>query len=151
VTAITLVRNGNIFNSSASALVNPVNCVGTAGAGLALAFKRRFPFQTAEYARQCRAGNIRIGRVTVIRRAQDRSMICFPTKQHWKDSSNLPDIELGLIALRKAILENDFDGVAVPALGCGLGGLDWEDVRPLIFHHLSNLNTPIEVYEPPLS
>jgi O-acetyl-ADP-ribose deacetylase (regulator of RNase III) len=78
-------------------------------------------------------------------------MICFPTKQHWKDSSNLPDIELGLIALRKAILENDFDGVAVPALGCGLGGLDWEDVRPLIFHHLSNLNTPIEVYEPPLS
>lgn len=111
-------------------LTSTVNCVGVSGAGLAKAFKERYPRAVKQYERACKQRGVRLGFVKTC----DGSplIFCFPTKHHWRDASRLDDIERGLVDLVDAVDFARVSTVAVPALGCGLGGLAWDDVRPLI-------------------
>ena len=126
---------GDIFESGAAALVNPVNCVGVMGKGLALEFKKRFPRNFECYNDACAVGMLRPGKVHVVpawSEAHPHYIINFPTKRHWRDRSRIEDIEAGLADLVRVIDEYAIDSVAVPALGCGLGGLVWSEVRQRI-------------------
>ena len=123
---------GDIFNVAATALINPVNCVGVMGKGLALAFKQRFPRNYIEYVTACHDGLVRPGRPYVYETPDRRVIINFPTKRHWRDPSRLADIVLGLTQLPDIIREFAIISVAMPRLGCGLGGLSWQDVKPLV-------------------
>ncbi len=138
-------RTGDIFESGADVLVNPVNCRGISGAGLALEFKRRFPIPQKVYERLCAEGQMHLGDFYMHARlpgASPQYIVYFPTKVHPKDRSNSTEIRDGLEALCVEIDEMGGDpsenrapmagSIAVPALGCGLGGLDWADVKPLI-------------------
>ena len=142
---------GNIFHSDCQALVNPVNCVGVMGKGLALQFKQRFPTVFSSYAEACRAGQLVPGRMHLFDTSspQPRYIVNFPTKRHWRDTARLDDVRRGLSALAGVITANDIRSIAVPPVGCGLGGLSWHDVRQLIDHHLSPLDhVDIVVYGP---
>ena len=133
---------GNIFDSACEALVNPVNCVGVMGKGLALQFKRRFPANFTSYTAACRRRDLAPGRLHVFDTGAGapRLIVNFPTKLHWRDPSRLDHVTQGLHALTGAIAANTIRSIAIPPLGCGLGGLSWPDVRQLILHHLSPLN-----------
>ena len=143
---------GDIFKDDAQAIVNPVNCVGVMGKGLALEFKRRFPRNFQDYAAACREKQVQPGSMFISSgetREHPGYIINFPTKRHWRDGSRLEDIRDGLRAMADDIRELGIRSVAVPALGSGLGGLDWEDVRDLIREELSELDdVSIRVYEP---
>ncbi len=142
---------GNIFDSGCEALVNPVNCVGVMGKGLALQFKRRFPANFASYAAACRRRDLTPGRLHVFDAGAGapRLIVNFPTKRHWRDASNLDDVAQGLDALAGTIAANTIRSIAIPPLGCGLGGLPWRDVRQLILRHLSPIDhVDILVYGP---
>jgi O-acetyl-ADP-ribose deacetylase (regulator of RNase III) len=140
---------GNLFESGAPVLVNPVNCVGASGKGLALEFKRRFPEMEKSYRAFCRRGEMRPGRLHLWRNPpRCHSVVCFPTKRHWRDRSRIEDIEAGLAALRDLCLGEDLGWVALPRLGCGLGGLSWDVVGPLVDHYLGRLPEPVKVYRP---
>lgn len=142
-----LVR-GNLFESSAHALVNTVNCVGIMGKGIAYQFKRSFPAYFQDYQRRCKRGEVRLGEVYAYLDSA-KLIISFPTKEHWKSNSRLNDIDAGLISLRELLLREHVRHVAVPPLGCGNGGLAWADVRPLIEARLGDLpDVSVEVYEP---
>ena len=120
-------RCGDILNAEAAALINPVNCVGVMGKGLALQFKRAFPANFAAYAAACQAQEIAPGRIFVFRTEAPRHrrfIVNFPTKRHWRDASRLEDIRLGLQSLAMAIGQFGIRSIALPPLGCGLGGLD---------------------------
>ncbi|QNE18119.1 macro domain-containing protein [Kribbella qitaiheensis] len=126
----------DLFHSGAQILVNPVNTRGVMGAGLARQFKRHYPGMFAAYRDRCRAGLVQIGAIDV-HVIQDglpsRVIIAnFPTKEHWRHASQLQWIELGLVALRQMIIESHARSIAVPPLGCGLGGLDWDEVSSRI-------------------
>jgi O-acetyl-ADP-ribose deacetylase (regulator of RNase III) len=78
-----------------------------------------------------------------------RWIINFPTKRNWWQPTKFEWVEDGLADLRKLILEKNIHSIALPPLGCGHGGLDWQKVRPLIEKMLGDLpNTKITVYEP---
>lgn len=124
------IITGSMFEHRLDGYVNPVNCVGVSGAGLALEFKRRFPQAVKEYERSCKHGGVQPGAVKVCKGAP--RVICFPTKRHWRDASRLEDIERGLLDLVDAASFYGIKTIGVPALGCGLGGLRWDDVKPLI-------------------
>jgi O-acetyl-ADP-ribose deacetylase (regulator of RNase III) len=148
-----MIRNasGNLLEAKAEALVNTVNTVGIMGKGIALQFKQAFPNNFKLYKKACAAGEIQVGQVFVTQTQQlqgPRFIVNFPTKTHWRANSKLTDIETGLIALRKWIEQTGIQSIAVPPLGCGNGGLDWEVVRPLIEKHLDNLNAQVLVYGP---
>ncbi|WP_394615562.1 macro domain-containing protein [Lentzea sp. JNUCC 0626] len=138
--------SGDLLDADVAALVNAVNCVGVMGKGLALQFKQRHPTYFSAYAAACATGEVRLGRVHVV--PLDRCFISFPTKKHFRSRSKLSDVAAGLDDLARVIEELELRSVAVPALGCGLGGLVWSDVEPLIVAKLGPLDATVVVHGP---
>lgn len=147
---IRFVR-GDIVDSQAEALVNTVNTVGVMGKGVALRFKQRFPENYRFYREACGRGEVTPGKVLVFRTEclQPRYIINFPTKRHWRQKSRIEDIVAGLQDLVQRVRDLGICSIAIPALGCGHGGLTWADVRPLIENAFASLpDVHVEVYEP---
>jgi O-acetyl-ADP-ribose deacetylase (regulator of RNase III) len=133
---------GNLLAADADALVNTVNTVGVMGKGLALQFKQAYPANFRAYQAACQRGEVRIGQMFIYATGAEqrpRFVINFPTKGHWRSGSKLSDIKAGLADLREVIQARGIRSIAVPPLGCGNGGLDWRDVRPLIVNALGDL------------
>jgi len=129
------IARGDLLSADTEALVNTVNCVGIMGRGVALQFKRAFPVNFKRYEKACDHGEVVPGRMFVVENGEltgPRYIINFPTKRDWKNKSRIEDIEAGLVALVEVLRSRNIKSVALPPLGCGLGGLDWADVRPRI-------------------
>jgi O-acetyl-ADP-ribose deacetylase (regulator of RNase III) len=136
------ITNGNIIEANAEALVNTVNCVGYMGKVMALQFKQAYPDNFNAYARTCRSNDIKPGKMFIFETGQmfnPKYIINFPTKRHWRGESRLEDIESGLKALIQVVKKLNIRSIAVPPLGCGLGGLKWSVVRPMIEQAFSDL------------
>jgi O-acetyl-ADP-ribose deacetylase (regulator of RNase III) len=147
-----IFTTGNILDSSAEAVVNTVNCVGVMGKGIALQFKKAYPENFLHYEKACKEKEVEIGKMLVFdtqSKLNPRFIINFPTKKHWRGHSRIEYIDLGLIDLKKSIVDLGIRSIAIPPLGCGLGGLDWRDIRPLIQQKLADLNEiEMFIYEP---
>ena len=143
---------GNLLDADVEAMVNTVNTVGVMGKGIALQFKRAYPENFRAYERACKQGEVRLGRMFVHENNSlhgPRYIINFPTKSHWKGASRLEDIRAGLRGLAETIKEFGIKSLAVPPLGCGLGGLDWDEVRPIIENALASFpNVDVFLYAP---
>lgn len=129
------VAKGNLLRAETEALVNTVNCVGYMGKGIALQFKKEFPENFDYYQKACCAKELQPGRMLVYETGKmigPRFIINFPTKQHWRGNSKYEYIQSGLKALVAEIQLRKIRSIALPPLGCGLGGLDWARVRPMI-------------------
>lgn len=139
---LTYLRT-SILDSQAQTLVNTINTVGVMGKGLASAMRDRYPDMFTAYKRLCDAGEIDIGKLWLWK-ASDQWVLNFPTKKHWRNPSKLEYVEAGL---QKFAQEYDRKGIfeiSFPRLGCGNGGLKWDDVRPLMERYLGPL--PITVF-----
>ena len=149
---IHVISNGDILSSGLDAIMNPVNCVGVMGGGLAKRFKDCFPGNFLAYVSCCKEGGLRPGRSFIFETGTPeppRIIINFPTKDHWRNKSRLEFIEHGLKDLVSRIGDYDIGNLGLPALGCGLGGLDWRDVKPVILDHLTGLkNLDVYIFEP---
>ncbi len=138
---------GNLLDTPTDALVNTVNCVGIMGKGIALAFKKAFPENYKKYKVACDKNEVEVGKM-FITKEDDKWIINFPTKQHWRDPSKIEWIKEGLSDLKLVILDHDIKSIAIPKLGCGAGGLDWSEVKPLIEKALGSLTyVSIIIYE----
>ena len=140
--------DGDIFNSNCDVILNPVNCVGVMGGGLALAFKNKFPKVYNEYKKVCDSELLAPG---VIHYCEDNNPIVvnFPTKDHFKDASKYEYIEHGLKSLKNYLTKfNKNTIVGIPALGCGLGGLDWKQVQRMIKMELFGLDCCLLLFPP---
>lgn len=147
-TKITIVSNGDIFKSKCEALVNPVNIKGVMGKGLALAFKTKYPAHFENYKRACQNGEMTTEKVLAYQEINGPMIICLATKADWRDSSKIEYVSAGLDNLANQIKALGIRSVAIPKLGCGLGGLDWNKVRPLIVEKMSSLDgINVEIYE----
>ena len=137
------VGTADIFGSSCEALVNPVNTIGTMGKGLALAFRKHFPESSKLYMNHCEMGLMEVGKIYPTFTGFERPakwIIHFPTKKHWKNHSELKWIADGLVDMCKFIKERKIKSVAIPMLGCGLGGLEWKDVSPLMVENFQKVD-----------
>jgi len=133
---------GNLLEADVEALVNTVNTVGVMGKGVALQFKIAFPQLFKEYQKACKLGQIKIGKMYVYRNnptLNPKFIINFPTKIHWKQDSKIEYIREGLPSLIEVIKTNDIKSIALPPLGCGMGGLNWIEVLPLIHQAFKEL------------
>lgn len=138
---------GNLLESPAVAFVNAVNTQGVMGKGIALAFRETFPHNYREYRKACATGQLAPGKLLAV---WDESpgigrklIVNFPTKTDWRLPSKYEYVESGLQALAALIEAEQIESIAIPALGCGLGGLEWGRVREMIEQYLGNL--PAEV------
>lgn len=144
-------KSGDIFQSNALVLVNPVNTVGVMGAGLALKFRQKYPFMYANYKKLCANNELVVGKPKLVSR-ENGWILLFPTKTDWREPSKLEYIENGLAYLHNAIMSNCYAcagfSFAFPKLGCGCGQLDWNsDVKPIVEKYLSDLPCICYIYE----
>ena len=145
-------KKGDLLSGGTEAIVNAVNCVGVMGRGIALQFKKQFPDSFKYYEVACKCGGVVPGEMLVYETgsfAMPRYIINFPTKRHWRSISRLEDIKSGLSDLACVIHDYGITSIAIPALGCGLGGLDWNEVKLCIEESMGSLaDVQIEIYEP---
>ena len=156
---LTIVRNADIFASTMQTITNPVNCVGVMGKGLALTFKLRFPHHFFYYKSLCSTHRLRPGILATFEE-EDRNILLFPTKDHWRNPSRIEYIEEGLKYLAQNYKELGIQSLTLPPLsfdfvfsrfaspGCGLGGLNVKDVSNLCQKYLEPLPIPVELYIP---
>jgi len=143
---------GNILDADVEALVNTVNTVGVMGKGVALQFKIAFPQMFKEYQKACKLGQVKIGKMYVYQNnpnSNPKFIINFPTKIHWKQDSDLEFIREGLKSLLEVIKSNNIKSIALPPLGCGMGGLNWIEVLPLIQQSFKELPDLKAIVFPP--
>jgi O-acetyl-ADP-ribose deacetylase (regulator of RNase III) len=143
---------GNLLSAPTEAIVNTVNTVGVMGKGIALQFKERFPQNFFAYKKACKLGNVETGKMFVFKEmtiSGEKTIINFPTKKEWFQKSQYSYIEAGLEDLVRVIRNLDIKSIAIPPLGCGNGGLDWEKVKPMLEKYLSDLEgVEILIFEP---
>lgn len=142
---------GDIFDIPVDIRVNTVNCVGVMGAGVALAFKQRYPEMFRDYQRDCKNGAVRPGKMNIWKSLSGDWIINFPTKRHWREPSRYEDIETGLDDLRSYLDTLGSVSIGLPALGCGNGGLDWSRVSKIIREKLDGVEAHVFVFEPAAS
>ena len=140
--------SGDLFNSDCQTITNAVNCVGVMGKGIALEFKKRFPAMFADYSSRCKSKTLHIGTPYVYKSTSTPWILNFPTKNHWRQKSDLADIQTGLDHLASHANLWGLESIAMPALGCGLGGLEWSVVRAEICFRLEWSGLRVVLYEP---
>jgi O-acetyl-ADP-ribose deacetylase (regulator of RNase III) len=129
------ISHGNLLQAKVDAIVNTVNCVGVMGKGIALQFKKEFPENFRLYERACKANQLKPGQMFVTQNPDmfgAKWIVNFPTKMDWRNPSKLDWIVSGLVDLANFVKTNGVRSIAIPALGCSNGGLNWTQVRPLI-------------------
>lgn len=136
-----------LYDTHSKFIVNTINTHGAMGKGVAKWFRQAYPEMYQVYRRLCETGEIRIGRVFVWW-TQNHAVINLPTKRHWKNPSRPEDIEVGLKVLASARAHFYGDAmdpsIAIPRLGCGTGGLDWDtQVEPLVRKHLDRFTVTV--------
>ena len=159
-------KQGSLFESNCQTLVCTVNCEGVMGKGIALEFKKNFPEMFTRYRDAClysktqlnHGGDLWLYRYPDLEqftlwdtdgnlnKGRQSKILCFATKEHWRNPSKLEWIDRGLEEFVKRYKEWGITSVAFPKLGCNNGGLDWNEVRPLMEKHLSKIDIPVEIY-----
>jgi O-acetyl-ADP-ribose deacetylase (regulator of RNase III) len=154
---INLVQNGNLWHDWADetlppqhiAAVNPVNCVGVMGAGIAIDFRTRYQTMYEAYRIACQHGVVKIGELWVWKTKQGKTIINLPTKRDWRDLAAYNDVGAGLAALKKYLFDHpELQRVLLPAVGCGKGGLSWKSIEPLCRVLLDRIDAEIILYAP---
>lgn len=162
---ISLVQ-GDMFFSGMQTLTVSVNLQGIMGKGLASRAKYQFPDVYVFYQDACRAKRITATKPCIYKREASlddeladlstplqtpnavKWFMLFATKRKWRENSRMEDIEGGLSWFRNNFAEEGVRSVALPALGCGLGGLDWADVGPLMCKYLHDIGIDVAIYLP---
>lgn len=145
-----LLAYSDLLDAKCEALVNTVNCVGVMGKGIALAFKQKFPQNYFLYRQACQNGLVQTGKmfVTEPNTGIPKFIVNFPTKQDWRNPSRIEWISAGLVDLVSFVKEKNVSTIAIPALGCSNGKLDWNIVRPLIMDAFADVQTQVFLFPP---
>lgn len=139
---------GDMFQSKSQTLVNTINCVGIMGKGVAQEFKKRFAGMFEDYEQRCLRKQVKLGEPYLFNVDKFTKIVLFPTKDHWRAASRISDIDAGLDYFREHYKQWGVTSIAFPPLGCGNGGLEWEDVGPLMYSKLADLPIDVQVFAP---
>jgi O-acetyl-ADP-ribose deacetylase (regulator of RNase III) len=157
---------GDMFFSTAQTITISVNTVGVMGKGLASRTRYQFPDIYVEYQDLCRSKKLAMGKPYLVKREKSMDnlladnpeslekknffkwFLLFPTKNHWRNDSDLEGIEKGLQWLVDSYEKEGIKSIALPALGCGLGRLAWGKIGPLMCKYLQRINIKSVVYLP---
>ena len=158
--------DGDMFFSTLQTLTISVNLQGVMGKGLASRAKYQFPDVYVAYQDACRSKRITATKPYLYKRegSLDEELadhgselhtpnavkwfLLFATKRKWRENSRLEDIEGGLDWVQRNFKAQNIESLAMPALGCGLGGLDWKDIGPLMCKYLHDIGIPVAIYLP---
>jgi O-acetyl-ADP-ribose deacetylase (regulator of RNase III) len=139
------IITGNIFTTKCQTIVNTINCVGVMGAGIAYEFRLRYPIMYERYIELCKQKKLNIG-ILWIYKTEDKWILNFPTKYHWKYESKEEYLEKGLQKLLDTYKEKGITSIAFPLLGASNGGISEEVSLKIMRKYLEKFDIKIEIY-----
>lgn len=139
------IVTGNIFTTKCQTIVNTVNCVGVMGAGIAYECRLRYPIMYERYVELCKEKKLNIGMLWIYK-AEDKWIMNFPTKYHWKYESKEEYLEKGLQKLLETYKEKGLTSIAFPLLGASNGGIPEEVSLKIMRKYLEKFDIDIEIY-----
>jgi O-acetyl-ADP-ribose deacetylase (regulator of RNase III) len=139
------IISGNIFTSKCQTIVNTVNCVGVMGAGIALECRLRYPEMYKKYVELCENRKLSIGMLWLYK-ADNRWVLNFPTKKHWKYPSKIEYLHSGLQKFVDTYESRAITSIAFPLLGADKGGIDQDESLRIMKSYLHPLAIDIEIY-----
>lgn len=143
--SVKIIRNEDIFNSDAQTLVNTVNCVGVMGKGIAKKYKELYPDMYERYVVLCEQGLMNVGKLWLYK-GEEKWILNFPTKKHWKYPSELSYLEKGLEKFLDTYKEKGIISAAFPLLGASNGKISPDVSLDIMIKYLNNCNIPIYIY-----
>jgi O-acetyl-ADP-ribose deacetylase (regulator of RNase III) len=144
---VSIISNRNIFDTQCQTIVNTVNCVGVMGKGIALEMKNRYPDMFEKYKTFCDNKLIDIGKLWLYKNPDDKWILNFPTKTHWRYQSEYDYIEKGMQKFIETYKDKNIKSIAFPMLGCSNGGLNEEKVLEIMMKYFSKCDELIiEIY-----
>lgn len=149
--------DGDILSCDCAAITITVNCVGIMGKGLALNAKEKFPEIYPIYKSSCDNGELILGGVPLwistnrLINGISQSVVCFPTKYHWRNNSDYKSIIKSITHLKRDLISLNTPSIAIPPLGCGNGNLNWSIIHDIIYEHFSDIKTEVFIYGPDLT
>lgn len=142
---------GNVFACHMQTIICSINTVGAMGKGIALSFKNYVPglyeFYRGHY-RDREPDYASVNKLEVFVVDEQRKVLLFPTKDHFKFPSKLWMIEQNLQQLAQRYVELGITSLGMPLIGCGhnTGQLSWErQVGPLVRQYLDPLPIPVKI------
>lgn len=148
---IKFIEHGSdIFKTECEAIVNPANCIGVLGGGLAYEIVKRYPEACKLYIDMCKLGLFHPGCTIASKTHDNKWVIHLPTKDKPSNDSSIAFIRFGVRSMVGTMLSRGIGSVAIPALGCGLGNLDWNKIKPVIIEAIGKADSLLEyhLYEP---
>lgn len=141
---------GDILLSKAAAIAHGVAPNDPMQQGLALALHERYPAMHKDFHHWCHQGHGKPGEAWLWGGAGGVRIVNLITQEagnaHRPGKATTPNVNHALRALRKVVEAEGFASLALPRLATGVGGLDWQDVQPLIAAQLGDLDIPVYVY-----
>lgn len=148
MSGFVLKEDADIWDNDSGIVLIPVNCVGVMGLGLAKDCKERHPDVYKDYRKACKSGNFNINTLKLYMIKDDFAILLFPTKYEWREYSRIEWVEDNLKKLGTCLSRSPIDVFHVPPIGCGAGGLDYNEVRPMIEHYLNHDRITVNLYQP---
>lgn len=145
----------NIITASEPLIIHGCNCQGVMGSGVALAVKNRFPKAYTEYVKLHSEEGLSLGFMQFVN--------CFDklgskwignafTQENYGRSPNTQYCDYKAIrncleTVREFLFSQDHNSFAMPKIGCGLGGGDWNIVLKIIEEVFESTNLTISIYD----
>lgn len=144
--------SGDILLSKAQAIAHGVAPNDHFDSGLALNLRQDYPSMVKDFRHWCHQTNPHPGSAWVWAGAEGKRIITLLTQEPSSGhgghpgSATLQHVGHALRDLKKIIQDENIQSIALPRLATGVGGLKWEDVKPLIYNNLNDLNANVFVY-----
>lgn len=142
---IQYIERGDIFNiEGVNNYAHGCNCAGAMGKGIALQFKNKYPKMYSEYRALCKDGLFNLGDVFDYNYGNGH-IYNLGTQVSWRTKARLEHIENSVGRMLELAASENVTRIALPAIGAGLGGLNWNDVKEIL--NRISVNYPeIELY-----
>ena len=139
--------DGDIFSTKGlNAYAHGCNCAGAMGKGIAVSFKERWQKMYLEYRNQCLEGEFKVGDVFVWE--EDGNIVFnLGTQKTWRTKATLEAIRSSVLEMLQIAERKSIKAIAMPRVGAGLGGLNWDEVKNILEELASSSSVDLIVCE----
>ena len=125
---------GDVFDPAHGfdAVGHGVNLKGVMGAGIAKTVSTRYPAIMEPYRRACSTGELALGGHQVWEAPDGLLIVNLATQQELGRDARLWAVVSSIASALDDLEARGVRRFGVPQLGCGIGGLDWADVRDVL-------------------
>jgi O-acetyl-ADP-ribose deacetylase (regulator of RNase III) len=144
--------SGDLFNNlyGVEAYAHGCNCQGSMGAGIAKDFRERYPQMYEQYRLMCKAEprQFNLGDAWLWKENDKPAVFNLGTQErYWRAMASYPAIEQAFISMKEIADKEGIRSIAIPRIGVGFGGLDWDKVRIIVEQVFANWSGKLIVYE----